>query len=339
MSLEAAPKTNNEEQPNNSKPSKGEDFSWFEPGEQFRSEDRTIEARLAPESLPEDKRDELMRLDAGDDPVAFVEAKARLSPWQQHEFENYRMNVSLLDLQAKDPKAFAEKIQTFSDKQRNDFYAFEKQAFEDRAKIQEDIAERRANPQSQNDTDNLLLYSQKLQNPPGFQENYKNLTAKQQTKFRMLERDEDKRVKAAIERSASDITVPELTMDGEAWVTEPSRSEAERATDPKNPEDFQLTRQLEREDPNSNVRMGLSSEQLSALKAHEKIEEINQSGSPKVEINYGKTSRPIEVQRISPDDPLDQQTQDRMEEEAKQAIKSSKPGVWSKVKGFFRRKR
>lgn len=339
MSVELVPKPkNNEKQPDNSELSK-EDFSWFEPDEELRSEDRTIEARLAPEPLSDDARDELLRLEAAEDPVAFVEAKAKLSPWQQHEYEEHRMKKSLLDLQERDPKAFAEQIQSFTDKQRNDFYVFEKQAAEEKAKLQQNIAERRANPQSEDDTDNLLLYSQKLQDPEGFQENYKGLTTTQQTKFRILERGEDERTKAAIAAGSHDITVPELTMDGEAWVTKPGRSEAERATDPKESEDFQLTRRLEAEDLISNVRRELNPDQLNALKAHEKIDEINQGGGPKVEINYGKTYGPIEQGRISPDTPPDLQTQDRMERQAQEAIKASKPGVWSKMKRLFGGKR
>lgn len=345
MSVELAPKTNNnsEKQPGNSEPSKGEDFSWFEEHPHSQGFGDKIEDRLTPEPLSEERKEELLRLansnESAEATLGFVEEMADLTPEQRNQFEDYRENISLLDLKEKDPKAFEEKISTFSDVRRSEFNVLAEQAAEDKAKLQQNIAERRANPQAEDDTDNLLLYSQKLQDPKGFQENYKSLDTKQQVKFSMLERDEDKRTRPAIEAGPHDISVPELTMDGEAWVKEPGHELAERAAKITSPEDFFRFQEMEATDPErfTEIRRMMTPDQLSAFEANKKINEINLGGGSVAEVKYGDAYR--ESERISPEDTLSPQTQERMEQQAESAIKASKPGVWSKVKRWFKRKK
>lgn len=332
MSVELAPKTNSNSEKQPKDETNQEDFSWFEEHPHNEGFSTDIEARLAPESLSEDKKNELMRLEAADDPVAFVEAKADLPLPQQHEYEEYRRKKSLLDLQEKDPKEFAERIQTFSDRQRNDFYVFEKQAAEDKARLQQNIAERRANPQTEDDTDNLLLYSQKFQDPIGFQENYKNLTVKQQTKFRVLERKEDARVQNA----NSEFIVPELTMDGEAWVSRPA---SERRVNPEIADDLKLTAELRATHPDgyNDVRYGLNPDQSSGLKAHEKLAEMNQVDRPAVDIRQAEEPKAI-AEAYEPV-AYSQATEHSSVHGDEWTKGAKRPGMWSKVKRLFGRKK
>lgn len=176
-----------------------------------------VSARLSPEPLSKEHKDELLKLSSSDTPedvYAFVERKADLTPEQQHEFDEHRENVHLLQMQETNPESFARQITALPEDRRNAFYEFERQTkAENTAKAREVVAQKQANPET--DDDFLLLHSLKLTEPERFKEVFNGLKPAQKGEFDAFEAREDARVKAA----APELNVPKLSVDGETWMT------------------------------------------------------------------------------------------------------------------------
>lgn len=267
MNGEQAPKINNAEIAPATPETKEEDFSWFEPKHMTNEGLGDIKDRLDPEPLSDAQKHELMELsmsDKSDDVVAFVEKKAELTPWQQHEFDVYRENVHLLELQKTNPQEFADTKAALSSTRLKEFNAYEQQVADEQAKL----AERRANPQTPEDY--LLLHSLMLHSPDEFKAVAKNLTHDQWAEFELTQTKEGR----LIEKAAPEYAIPRLSSNGETWIKTESKLERdikERQAHPRTEEDFLLLQSVRLREPErfEEIFRGLTPDQRAALQGYD----------------------------------------------------------------------
>ena len=205
-----------------------------QPEEIFES---NITARLNPEPLAEEKKQELLvksLSDSAKDVAGYGKERAAMTPEQRKQFDEHRENAILYDMQATNPDSFNREIAALPPEKQSAYYAYEQatgQAAQATAQAEHNAIVEQAT-KLENDKDFLILHSLKFSDPSRFEKEFEKLDPKKKEAFDAFEVREDAKMKL----NNPNMMIPKLSTDGEKWkVSGELSEEAVASLPPKQP--------------------------------------------------------------------------------------------------------